>query len=155
MPGEVFVNNPISDCGAIILAIWQIFQNDRNRVLFRIDRQPDASGQAGTVGKHDPGVFDRFHRMGQVSYRFEVGEFIHFSDKTKAKLDTRSLLIVLYRPVSFSAWSLLDCFFFAQEDEASPNDLVALIEVADDSVLLADIFYCIVLTTRKFFGSEY
>src|SRR5262245_6812465 len=52
--------------GAVALAIWEILQDRRNRVLFGIVRQPDAGRQRRSVLQRYQGVLDNTHRLWEI-----------------------------------------------------------------------------------------
>ncbi len=65
MACKVFVHHAVPDCRAIRLAVWQIFQDRRDRVLPGVFRHPDARSQPGAIGQGYPRIFDDSYRMGK------------------------------------------------------------------------------------------
>src|SRR5690625_764298 len=65
--GVVRVVECVAGAGTVAQAVRQVLQNGGHRVLFRVDRQPDAGSQPATVRQADPGVLDDPELSGHVA----------------------------------------------------------------------------------------
>jgi len=64
--GQIRTSQRVALVGAVALAIWEILQDRRNRVLFGIVRQPGAGRQRRTVLQRYQGVLDNTHRLWEI-----------------------------------------------------------------------------------------
>ena len=59
---EIGMRQRVSFVSPVALAVRQIFQNGRDRILVRVFRQPDAGGELRAVFQGDQNVLDDAHR---------------------------------------------------------------------------------------------
>ena len=65
--GQIRMSQRVPFVGPVALAIWEILQDRRNRVLFGIVRQPDAGRQRRAVFQRYQGVLDDTHSALEMS----------------------------------------------------------------------------------------
>jgi hypothetical protein len=85
--GEIVVHRLVAAAHVVALAVGDVFEDGRDRVVPGVLRQPDARRQAGAVGQRDPRVLDTPYPAR------EILDYLHTAGVTRHDLASSPLLV--------------------------------------------------------------
>ena len=68
--GKIHVQTLVPCAGAVTLAVGNVFENDRNRLLFAVFGQPHFGGKPGAIFQGDENIFHGFNAARKLRHDF-------------------------------------------------------------------------------------
>ena len=76
MAGEIGMGEGVAHDGAVALAVGQVFEDRRHRLLLCVLRQPQAGGEPDPVRQGNPDILDFLHLAREGGDGLHAGEIL-------------------------------------------------------------------------------